>query len=457
LNQPSIEVRPLEVWGGVECTVNRVGDQYHDQLDASGHAQRTDDLNRFAELGLRTLRYPLLWERTAPDGLDCADWQWADERLTRLHALGVNPIVGLVHHGSGPPNTNLLDESFVAGLCAYAGALVERYPWIEFFTPVNEPLTTARFSALYGHWYPHACSDEAFATALVHQCLATAESMRCIRRVNPTAQLMFTEDLAKTHSTPLLASQARFENARRWLSIDLLSGRVDSEHELWGYLARTSKIEWMLKRLIDEPMPPDLLGFNYYLTSERMLDERLERYPSWAHGGNGFLRYADIEAVRVRAEGIDGVKRLLGEAWERYRIPMVISEVHLCGAVLDQIQWVADTWRDALELRASGVDLRAITVWSLLGCFDWNSLCTRRNGHYEPGLFDVQSGEPIETELAHFVRQLARVGTSAIADDPQAGWWRTERRLIYPPVSTLDHSSQDERDIADCLNLEEVL
>ena len=28
----------LELWGGVECTVNRVGNGYSDQLTVSGHA-----------------------------------------------------------------------------------------------------------------------------------------------------------------------------------------------------------------------------------------------------------------------------------------------------------------------------------------------------------------------------------------------------------------------------------
>ncbi len=75
---------PLEVWGGVECTVNRVGDQYFDQLVWNHHASHPEDLDRFAALGLRTLRYPVLWERTAPDGIARADWSWADERLGRL-------------------------------------------------------------------------------------------------------------------------------------------------------------------------------------------------------------------------------------------------------------------------------------------------------------------------------------------------------------------------------------
>ena len=44
---------PLEVWGGVECTVNRVGDRYHDQLVMSGHLERSSDIEAFAGLGIR--------------------------------------------------------------------------------------------------------------------------------------------------------------------------------------------------------------------------------------------------------------------------------------------------------------------------------------------------------------------------------------------------------------------
>src|SRR4051812_21725351 len=143
---------PLEVWGGIEPTVNRVGDTYFNQLERSGHADRLSDLDRFAGLGLRALRYPVLWERTAPDGLLSADWTWPDKRLAHLRELGVRPIVGLVHHGSGPRSTSLVDPSFPTGLAGYARAVAERYPWVEDYTPVNEPLTTARFSGLYGVW-----------------------------------------------------------------------------------------------------------------------------------------------------------------------------------------------------------------------------------------------------------------------------------------------------------------
>jgi hypothetical protein len=75
---PSSLHPPLSLWGGVECTLNRVGDRYLSQLEMSGHWGRDDDLERFAELGVAALRYPVLWERTEPDGPASADWRWSD-------------------------------------------------------------------------------------------------------------------------------------------------------------------------------------------------------------------------------------------------------------------------------------------------------------------------------------------------------------------------------------------
>ncbi len=427
----------LQLWGGIECTVSRVGDYYRDQLVESGHAERSEDINLLCELGISAVRYPVLWERVMRSQRDatdwsCADWRWSDQRLAELKARNVEPILGLIHHGSGPQFTSLLDEGFVAGLGQHAAQVARRYPWAQWYTPVNEPLTTARFSCLYGHWYPHARSDEAFATALVLQCLATVEAMRSIRHVNSAAKLVLTEDLSKIHSTTRLRRQAEFENHRRWLSIDLLTGRVTRSHALYEYLARSPQLVSLLDRLASDPAPPDILGFNYYLTSERHLDERMKSYPAWSHGGNGRLRYADVEAVRVLRNGIDGREKLLEEAWDRYRIPMAVTEVHLCGTASEQIIWLRDCWRGTQELRSRGVDVRAVTVWSLFGSYDWNTLCTCKNGHYEPGAFDVSSGRPVPTQLASYVKQLAG-GIEAPDSEPSPpGWWQSESRLIYP-------------------------
>src|SRR4051794_18884647 len=128
--------RPLEIWGGVECTVNRVGDRWFDQIAWSGHDSRASDLDRFAALGISAIRYPVLWDRLAPTALDAIDWSWTDERLRCLRALGIRPIAALLHHGSGPAYTSLLDPAFPVKLARFAGAVARRYRWLSDFTPV---------------------------------------------------------------------------------------------------------------------------------------------------------------------------------------------------------------------------------------------------------------------------------------------------------------------------------
>lgn len=420
--------RPLELWGGVECTINRVGDQFFDQLQRGGHAQRLEDLDRIAELGIKRLRYPVLWEMLAPEHADEVDWSWADERLNRLRELDIEPIVGLVHHGSGPRYTNLLDPEFPTLLAAFAGKVAARYPWVRQFTPVNEPLTTARFSGLYGHWYPHGTDALLFAKILLNELRAVVLAMRAIREVNPAAELVQTEDLGKTFSHPPLQYQADFENDRRWLTFDLLNGRVGPDHPMAHYFRflGVDEAEWRI--FADEPCAPDLLGVNYYVTSERFLDERVENYPPEASGGNGRDRYADVAAVRGRPEGIAGLQVLLGEIWERYEQPIAVTECHLGCTREEQMRWLVENWEAAQVARAQGVDVRALTVWSLLGAWDWNSLLTRSDGHYEPGVFDLRSPEPRRTALADLVLDLSngRPSRSPVLTLP--GWWRREIR-----------------------------
>lgn len=435
INQHGLDAG-LELWGGVECTVNRVQDQFFCQMSRNGHADRLDDLDRFASLGIRAIRYPVLWERIAPTGLDQADWTWAEQRLSRLQQLKITPIVGFVHHGSGPRHTSLVDPSFATGVAEYAGAVAARFPWLEFYTPINEPLTTARFSGLYGFWYPHGRDEQTFVKALLNQCRAIVLSMRAIRQVNPKAKLVQTDDLGKTYSTSLLAYQAKFQNELRWLSWDLLCGRVNPRHSLWKWLIRKGgaskdELEWFSAN----PCPPDIIGVNYYVTSERLLDERLSNYPSRCHGGNKRHRYADIEASRALAFPVIGLKPLLQEAWERYQLPLAVTEAHIDASRDDQMRWLAEIWQVASQAKASGIDMRAVTVWSLLGSYDWNCLVTEVKNYYESGAFDLRGSQPRPTAVAALMRELAagRMPVHPVLASP--GWWRRPERFLCPPVT----------------------
>jgi dTDP-4-dehydrorhamnose reductase len=338
-----------------------------------------------------------------------------------------------VHHGSGPPGAPLGSGRFAEGLAAYAGAFARRYPHVRDYTPVNEPLTTARFTGLYGLWHPHGRDEHTFVRLLLEQVRAVVLAMRAIREVNPDARLVQTEDLGKTHATRSLAYQARFENERRWLTWDLLCGRVDADHFVWPDLLRWGATERELAWFRENPTPPDVIGINHYLTSERFLDTRVRRYPPRQRGRNAYQRYADVEAVRVRRGGVAGPRALLAEAWRRYRLPLAVTEVHLDCTREEQLRWLAEVWDAAEGLAARGVDVRAVTVWALLGAFDWDSLLTRDTGRYEAGAFDLRAPAPRPTALAAMARRLATGEGEPHPVLDVAGWWRRPERLHYPP------------------------
>jgi len=424
----------LQMWGGIECTVNRVGDDYFTQLDRSGHVERDGDLDRFAALGIRALRYPVLWESTAPDGPQSADWSWSDRRLPALRERGIAPIVGLVHHGSGPRHTSLLCPRFAEGLAEFAGAAARRYPWVDLWTPVNEPLTTARFSALYGLWYPHARADASFVRALLNQCRATALSMAAIRSVNPGARLVQTDDLSRTYGTERMSSVVDFYNERRWLTWDLLCGRVDAGHPLWSYLIDSGADERELLWFAEHPCPPDIIGANYYVTSERWLDHRVERFPGHPRGGRPGGEFVDIESVRVLATPAPALASLLEETWHRYRVPVAVTEAHIDAGREDQLRWLLEIWRAAQAARDAGADVRAVTAWSLLGSFDWNCLLGECRGYYEPGPFDVRAPAPRPTALARLIEELAAGRAASHPVLHGEGWWRRADRFIGKPV-----------------------
>ncbi len=420
------ETPKLALWGGIECTVNRIGDTYQDQLRRNGHHHRSSDLAAIADLGIQTLRYPLLWERTAPARPDQFDWHWADERLKQLRSLAIRPILGLVHHGCGPAYATFERPAFERELPRYARAVAERFPWVDAYTPVNEPLTTARFAGLYGHWYPHGTQDRVFAEILLRQCRSTVRAMQEIRCVNPRAQLIQTEDLGFTHTTPTLRYQADFENARRWVTWDLLSGHVKPGHPMWDYFWYVGVAEKDLCFHLDNPCPPSVVGVNHYITSERYIDENLYAYAPHLRASNGRHTYVDTEVVRAAPEQRIGLAGLLMQTHDRYGLPMAVTEVHLGCSVDEQLRYLWEFWQQAERAQARGADVRGLTTWALFGSYDWHCLLTRQENRYESGAFDVSDGTLRPTLLAGLVKALA-TGQPAHPLVPEGhGWWNPQ-------------------------------
>jgi dTDP-4-dehydrorhamnose reductase len=429
-NKAFPENKKPELWGGVECTINRIADSFRDQLHYSSHYTRDEDIEHFTGLGISRLRYPILWEKHLASEDQEIDWSWTAKQLERLKGSGIEPIAGLLHHGSGPSYTSLLDPSFPRKLASYAAKVAERFPWIKYYTPINEPLTTARFSGLYGFWYPHQTNEISFIKMLLNQLKGIVLSMAAIRKVNPDAVLIQTEDIGKTHSTEKLKYQADFENERRWLTYDILCGKFDPSHYFWKYFLKAGINEEELEFFRDNYSVPGIAGFNYYVTSERFLDEDLDKYPEFTHGGNYYQRYADTEAVRT---GItDGIEKLLSEAWDRYGLPMAVTECHISCTREEQLRWFYETWQAACRLIQKDIPVTAVTAWALLGAFDWNSLLTREENHYETGAFDLRGGRPRATALAKMIKNLSNGNNYHHPLLLEPGWWIKNKKQTSP-------------------------
>ncbi|HEU5364706.1 MAG TPA: dTDP-4-dehydrorhamnose reductase [Hanamia sp.] len=427
-----------EIWGGLECTINRIGDTYRDQLEYAGYYKRQNDIDKIAELGIRAFRYPVLWEAHQHLSEDEEiDWTRTERELNKMKLYGITPIAGLIHHGSGPKFTSLTDPNFPEALAKYASKVARKFPWLEYYTPINEPLTTARFSGLYGFWYPHHKEEKSFVRILLNELKATILAMREIRKINPKAKLIQTEDLTKTHSTPFLKYQADFENKRRWISYDILCGKLNDQEFFWNYLIDKVGIKGEeLQFFLDYPCPPDIAGFNYYVTSERYLDEKIELFPPESCGGNGQHFYADVAAVRAIKPA--GLKSLLREAWERYHIPLALTEVHMHCTREEQLRWFKEAWDSCIELKKEGVNIKAITAWSMLGAFDWNSLLTREHKTYESGVFDVSADRFRPTAIVKLLQSLSDKGSYSHPVINEKGWWHKS----YPDSDTVFSNSK---------------
>jgi dTDP-4-dehydrorhamnose reductase len=419
----------IDFWGGIECTINRVNNTYFDQLHLTGHYIREEDIKMIADLGIKTLRYPILWEKHESQYQHKIDWTFANQIFQKLEAYNITPIVGLLHHGSGPAYTDLLDDKFPELFADYASKVAQQFPEVRFYTPINEPLTTARFSGLYGLWYPHASNDVIFAKILLNELKGIVLAMKAIRKCNPTAQLVQTEDLSKTFSSSSLKYQADFENERRWLTYDLLCGKVQPGSVMWNYFMRLGIKEASVNFFMENATPPDIMGFNYYITSERYLYDDFKLHHLYTRGGNEIHEYNDVEAIRINYGNSFGLKVLLEEAWTRYKLPIALTEVHLnCGRE-DQLRWLNQIINICYDAIDAGVAIKALTFWSLLGAYGWKDLVTSEMMEYEPGAFDVRNGPPRPTAIASFIKSTINAGRFNHSILNQRGWWEEKDRF----------------------------
>src|SRR5205085_9580053 len=144
-----------------------------------------------------------------------------DETFRALHDQRVTVIADLCHFGVPDWLGNFQNSEWPTYFAEYAGAFARRYPWVRFFTPVNEIFVAATFSAQFGWWNERLTSDRDFVTALKHLCKANVMAMGEILKVQPEATFIQSESSEYFHPVnPDAEKMAHFLNNKRFLSLD---------------------------------------------------------------------------------------------------------------------------------------------------------------------------------------------------------------------------------------------
>ena len=356
---------------GIECSYPTIehGTLRRDLLEECGHYQHwRDDLRLVKELGLWVLRYGLPYYRMHL-GPDHYDWSFADEVMAEMQRLGITPILDLLHFGVPDWIGNFQNPELPVHFAAYAGAVAERYPWVRFYTPVNEIYVSARASAKDGLWNEQLKSDHSFITAMKHLVASSILATQQIVRCRPDAIIVQSESAEYLHEACVSPSaKTTLHNKLRFLALDLLYAHVpDADVLLYAMdngLAR-EEYDWFMA---GEPPGHQVMGNDYYGRNERILKP---------------------DGSSCEAEDVLGWYLITKEYYERYKKPVMHTETNTFDAENAPI-WLWKQWINVLRMRQDGVPVLGFTWYSLIDQVDWDQELAEKKGTVNPcGLYDL--------------------------------------------------------------------
>ena len=368
---------------GIECSYPTVehGRWRRDEMASMRHYdlwQRDFELAR--KIGVTHLRYgpPLHLVYPAPVQYR---WELIDEAMADLERHGPEPIVDLCHFGVPDWLGNFQNPDVAHALAEYAAAFARRYPWVRFYTPVNEMYVCARMSALDGIWNEQLRDEAAFIAAAFNLAAASVGMTDAILGIRRDALFVNSESsefYQPCCPDPDIQQRAKVENERRFLPLDLLYAHEVSA-EMLACIKEHGRAEEYRRFLAREVPRRTILGVDYYEWNEKLIDQ-------------------------------DGRKRALGELfgwyviasqyWERYRKTMMHTETNRIDAS-DAPRWLWRQWHNVQLLRGAGVPLVGFTWYSLTDQIDWGIGLAQVNGAIDPvGLFDLNR-DPRAVGLAY--------------------------------------------------------
>jgi beta-glucosidase len=346
-----------------------------DEYELTEHYRRWhEDLGLVAELGVPAMRYGVPWHRIQP-APHVWDFSWTDRPVERLAALGIEPVLDLVHYGvPGWLTGAFAHDDYDRRVEEYSERVAERYRGsVRAFTPLNEPRITAWYTGKLGLWPPGKRGWPGFLKVLGRIARGIVKTTNALERAVPGATIVHVDagDVYEA-ATPDLTGEARFRQDVGFLALDLVSGRVDEQHPLYGWLRELSFGENELVWFAEHRIRLDVLGINVYPLFSL---KRLRRV-------GGRMRVD----MPYASAGI--VERLAREYYERYGRPIVITETATEGSVAKRRAWLDASVEAVRSARAKGIPLLGYTWWPMFALVAW----AYRRGSLPAGAYLKQMG-----------------------------------------------------------------
>lgn len=381
-----------------------------DEYDLTQHYGKwREDLDLVASLGVGFARYGLPWPRIQPTPTRF-DFSWPDQVFAKMEALGITPIVDLVHYGTPPWLTGGFGAAdYPARVSEYAGRIAERYRGrVHWYTPLNEPRITAHYCGRLGWWPPYERGWGGFLRVLLAVSRGIVETQRTLRAVDPEIVIAHVDATDRYRATEPSAQAADdLRQSLVFFSLDLMMGRVDSRHSLLPFLRRHGVGDEDLAWFQERASSPDLIGLNLY----PMFTNKLV-VPS----GGG-------TRIRMRSGSGELIEDLGQRYFDRYGLPMIISETAAVGR--RRGAWLADSLAAVKRLRGRGTPMIGYTWWPLFALIAWayreRTLPIDRY-LLQMGLWDLRRTD--EGDLLRVETSVAQAFREAVA-----GGWRRVGRL----------------------------
>ncbi|HKU18918.1 MAG TPA: family 1 glycosylhydrolase [Candidatus Saccharimonadales bacterium] len=306
------------------------------------HYERyAEDFKLLQQLHLNAFRFGIEWARLEPRE---GEWNTAAiehyrRYIAALREKGIEPILTLWHwtmpvwftaKGAFERRANLRYwRRFVETVCEELGADV------TYVLTLNEPNVYASISYIEGRWPP--------------------------QQHNPLRGFLVYGNLVRAHKQAYDIWKARWPQARVSLAAHLADTRPTAPYNpINRFVVRIADYAWNWWYLERVRRKLDFIGLNYYFTQFISWRGKLRNPPEPLNDMGWYMEPRDIE-------------RLLRSVWQRYRLPIIVTENGLADARDTHRAWWISETLDALQVAIkNGVQLEGYLHWSLLDNFEWS-------------------------------------------------------------------------------------